>query len=414
MNVTDVWDGEWVREHLGVGLSGAPNLADFIGLALRHNPRRAHLLVSRVLGKHVPADPEVVVDAGLALASRVGVHLGGRPPLVLGFAETATGLGHLVADGLAADYLHSTRRAVPGVTPAGGFEEEHSHATGHLLLPDVPDLLAGGQPLVLIDDELSTGRTAANTIRALHARFPRETYVVAALVDARDRETGDELAAVADDLGTQIIVTATCSVRAELPADAVACAERLMAAHAQPPVARRGSQAARAVPPVWPRGVRDGGRHGFRAPERAAAASAAEAVAEALSRQLAGERVLVLGSEELMYAPLLIAREVARLASDRAVRVSSTTRSPVFVLDEPGYAVRTGLTFSALEGSGARYAYNVAPARGTEPYDDIVLVTDDVCDTSALRAPGGLLDLLSGAGGRVHLVVLPSYRPGQA
>ena len=42
--------------------------------------------------------------------------------LVLGFAETATALGHCVAEALGgADYLHSTRRPVPGVTgpPAG-------------------------------------------------------------------------------------------------------------------------------------------------------------------------------------------------------------------------------------------------------------------------------------------------------
>ncbi|MEO6881768.1 MAG: phosphoribosyltransferase domain-containing protein, partial [Mycobacteriaceae bacterium] len=37
---------------------------DLVGLALRRNPRRAHLLVSSVLGKHVPADPHRVVAAG--------------------------------------------------------------------------------------------------------------------------------------------------------------------------------------------------------------------------------------------------------------------------------------------------------------------------------------------------------------
>jgi hypothetical protein len=45
------------------------------------------------------------------------------PLIVLGFAETATSLGHLVADQLHAGcYLHSTRRVVPGVRVAGTFE----------------------------------------------------------------------------------------------------------------------------------------------------------------------------------------------------------------------------------------------------------------------------------------------------
>lgn len=112
--------------------------------------------------------------------------------MVLGYAETATGLGHAVADGLGvAPYLHSTRRPVEGVVRAGGFEESHSHATSHLLLPEDPTLLGtggegrAGEPLVLVDDEFSTGNTVLNTIRALHELYPRDRYVIVALVDMR-------------------------------------------------------------------------------------------------------------------------------------------------------------------------------------------------------------------------------------
>lgn len=49
-----VWSGSWVAERLGVGLTGDEALTGLLGLALRRNPKRAHLLVSNVLGKHVP------------------------------------------------------------------------------------------------------------------------------------------------------------------------------------------------------------------------------------------------------------------------------------------------------------------------------------------------------------------------
>ncbi|MBX6769793.1 MAG: phosphoribosyltransferase domain-containing protein, partial [Actinomadura rubrobrunea] len=54
-----VWPGEWVAARLGVRLvdgerPAGVGLADLVGLAVRRNPRRAHLLVSTVLGKHVP------------------------------------------------------------------------------------------------------------------------------------------------------------------------------------------------------------------------------------------------------------------------------------------------------------------------------------------------------------------------
>lgn len=177
-----VWSGTWVADRLGVSLEdsgGGPRLTELLGLALRRNPKRAHLLVSQVLGKHVPQSPEVVYAAGFGLGERVRALLGedgAAAAVVLGYAETATGLGHCVADGLGpAPYLHSTRRPVPGVEPAGGFEEAHSHATSHLLLPEDPRLLAGNGPLVLVDDEFSTGNTVLNTIRDLHARHPART-----------------------------------------------------------------------------------------------------------------------------------------------------------------------------------------------------------------------------------------------
>ncbi|MBZ4324152.1 phosphoribosyltransferase domain-containing protein, partial [Streptomyces huiliensis] len=155
-----MWSGQWVTDRLGVRLEGDAELSGLLGLALRRNPKRAHLLVSRVLGKHVPQRPSVVHGVGLDLGRRVRALLGeaeAAGAVVLGYAETATGLGHSVADGLGlAPYLHSTRRPVAGVAPAGGFEEEHSHATSHLLLPEDPRFFAGDGPLVLVDDELST------------------------------------------------------------------------------------------------------------------------------------------------------------------------------------------------------------------------------------------------------------------
>jgi hypothetical protein len=127
--------------------------------------------------------------------------------------------------------------------------------------------------------------------------------------------------------------------------------------------------------------------------------------------------VLVLGVEELMYAPLRIAVDLAaRLGDDADVRYSTTTRSPVLAVDDPGYAIRTRLTFPAhddpADGPGPRFAYNVAPgADGTRRFSDVVLVADVPADTPALHAPGGLVDLLTGCADRVHLVVLPSHRP---
>ncbi|CAM5437386.1 hypothetical protein SVIOM342S_06477 [Streptomyces violaceorubidus] len=215
------WSGSWVAERLGVELAGDEALTGLLGLALRRNPKRAHLLVSNVLGKHVPQSPSVVHGHGVALGRRVRDLLGteaAESAVVLGYAETATGLGHLVADGLGpAPYLHSTRRPVTGVARAGGFEESHSHATSHLLLPEDPALLAGDGPLVLVDDEFSTGNTVLNTIRALHERYPRKRYVVVALVDMRSPADAGRLDDFAREIGARVDLVTTASGTVHLP-----------------------------------------------------------------------------------------------------------------------------------------------------------------------------------------------------
>ena len=469
MTKTAVWSGGWVAEQLGVELDtqsgiGGVVVEDLVGLALRINPRRAHLLVSRVLGKHVPADPRLVHGAGrllgalvadrlsgvdggiadeggkllaaavsgvdplaparlLALCDRHRVDLPAVDALVLGFAETATGLGHSVADGLFADYLHSTRRPVPAIAPVGAFEEAHSHATSHLLLPEDVQLLAGPRPLVLVDDELSTGATVMDTIRAVQAIAPRDRYLVAALVDLRsagDRRLLDEFAA---RTGVRVDVVALATGRIRLPPDALDRGRGLVTQYGRPPISRaeaRRAPSEASVAARWPGHVRDGARHGFTSADRPAFEDAVRECARGLMHAVpteAGSRLLVLGTEELMYLPTRVAAQLADLLEDRGVQVlfSSTTRSPVVPVDDPGYAIRTVVTFGShddpADGPGPRYVYNVASPADGAPFDAVVLVIDDGSQSWPIDSaplPDCLADVVAGP---VHVLTVPSHHP---
>ncbi|MFE3903201.1 phosphoribosyltransferase [Streptomyces sp. NPDC059153] len=437
-----VWSGSWVAQRLGVELvgDGKPDgdreLRDLLGLALRRNPKRAHLLVSNVLGKHVPQKPSVVYGAGFELGRRVCELLGdaeARRAVVLGYAETATGLGHAVADGLGvAPYLHSTRRPVEGVERAGGFEESHSHATSHLLLPEDPNLLAGERgptdadtdtdayadaPLVLVDDEFSTGNTVLNTIRALHERYPRSRYVVVALVDMRSPADQGRLTEFAAEIGARVDLVARSSGTVTLPEGVLEKGRALVAAHegagsASPRAAvEQGRRPCTRVDLQWPAGVPDGGRHGFTPAHRAALEPVLPAMAARIAASLGdARRVLILGFEELMYAPLRLGTALED-HTDAEVRYSTTTRSPVLAVDDPGYAIRSRLVFPAhdnpADGPGDRYAYNVAGAG----FDAVVVTVDSTADTPELHAPDGLLAQLAAHTDHVLLAVVPSYVP---
>ncbi|MFD0686687.1 phosphoribosyltransferase family protein [Actinomadura fibrosa] len=423
-----------------------------MGLAVRRNPRRAHLLVSAVLGKHVPTDPRLVYGAGLLLGDLVRARLRDENPssrgtllsdalgsvpgaaaalrdslcepsapvdaFVLGYAETATALGHSVADALGgAYYLHSTRRPLDGFATYGGFEEEHSHATSHLLLPADPAALDRDVPAVLVDDELSTGRTVLNTIEALHAVRPRRHYVLAALVDLRGEDDRARMRALAARLGVRIDAVALARGRVELPDGVLEAGQALvedLSARPSPSLTPTPGQAATGRFTVtraaldWPAGLPDGGRHGFLPAHRARLEKDLPRMADALADALGpgASRVLVLGFEELMYAPLRLAEALADALPGADVRYSTTTRSPVLAVDDPGYAIRTRLAFPShddpSDGPGERYAYNVSSA-----FDRIVFVVDDVGDTPELA--NGLLERLR-ALAPVLLATIPSHR----
>jgi hypothetical protein len=344
-----------------------------------------------------------------------------RSPLVVGYAETATALGHLVADVLGAPYLHSTRRAVPGGMVSAMFTEPHSHAPGHLLLPAHPDMLGGGGPLVLVDDELSTGTTAANTIEAVHARYPRHHYIVASLMDVRSVAERESMAARVAALGARVEVVSLARGVVELPEDMLSRSARLVARqarHTPAPHARQPRARLFRLRPAWPVGLPDGGRHGFTPVHRRSLEAVVADIAAGLATRVRGRRVLVLGCEEFMYVPLRVAQALQRcLARGSEVRYASTARSPVLAVDDSTYPIRTRLAFPAHDrgaGSGWRFVYNVAP--GSDPtrrFDDVVCMLDDAMHTPALRAAGGLLDVLRGVCDRVSLVVVPSYRPGR-
>ncbi|MFI5623903.1 phosphoribosyltransferase domain-containing protein [Nocardioides sp. NPDC051685] len=419
------WSGNWVAERLGVRLrtTDAPSgmmITDLVGLAVRRNPRRAQLLVSSVLGKHVPTDPRLVTDAGLRLGAKARAAVTGDA-VVLGYAETATALGHLVADALGAPYLHSTRRVVDGIESVADFYEEHSHATAHRLLPADPAFLARAETLVLVDDEVITGKTVVNTIRALHKKFPHKHYVVAALVDLRSEADRGRMERSIKRLRATLDVVSLASGEIELPEDLADNGNRLIdtvenlrqLAGVEPSRRPRGEVVQ--VVATWPRAVPEGGRHGFTPSASSSYESAVTVTAAAVAGRIPDGPVHILGTEELMYAPLRIASALAdrRAAEGRRheITYSTTTRSPVLDVDDPGYAIRTAITFPShdapADGDGPRFAYNLREGA----FEAIVLVVDEPADTPALHQEGGLVDQLARIAPRVVVVTIPAFAP---
>jgi hypothetical protein len=410
----------WVASRLGASLTETPcgpallPGAVTVELALRINPARPHLLVSRLLGKHIPVAVDGVLAAGALLGGLARIACDGESPIVVGFAETATALGHSVAavaagDGAAAAYLHTTRRASPAGATVVRFREEHSHATEQSLATIDDRVLRDGRPLILVDDEQTTGRTALNAITSLHQRWPRERYVLASLLDTRSDEQRATLTDAVRELGAQLTSVSLI--------DGVLSAPEGFAADAAALV--RG----RSLPidsPVGPAAPVHRWTLTLDAPVHAAtgwtpADEAALGMASALAASLPvapDPRTLVLGDEEFLYVPQRLAAAIGP-----QVRTSSTTRSPVLVIDEAGYPIRTALRIRSTEDAERpTFAYNVAASidldSGNAPgFDDVVLVTDA---GFAQVVASGLLDALRHAARQTVHVVSVERAPGPA
>lgn len=146
--------------------------AGLLGFASRLNPKRAFLFVSKVLGKHIPVPPAMMKKTHQALAVKLAPMLKqANNVLVLGFAETATGLGAGVFEAVREHcrlpllYVQTTRYDFNSPR-ALEFKEEHSHATSHLVFKPKSSVFHQADTLVLVDDEYTTGKTCLNFLRS--------------------------------------------------------------------------------------------------------------------------------------------------------------------------------------------------------------------------------------------------------
>ena len=125
-------------------------------------------------------------------------------PVIIGFAETATALGHAFFDCFEnAEYFHTTREELTGKTPLITFEEEHSHATSHRCYIPL-ELLNNNREIILVDDEMTTGKTAINIIQSIHAQFPRNEYTVVSILDWRSDANKQQFKQLEKTLGIKI------------------------------------------------------------------------------------------------------------------------------------------------------------------------------------------------------------------
>jgi hypothetical protein len=321
--------------HLDVARSLMP-LDQLCAFAVRRNARRSFLIVSKLLGRHLPARPSAMRAAARDLAALIPPDLPG-PILVIGLAETAVCLGQsvheeLVRLGRDAAFVHSTRQR--GDHPLlCRFDEPHSHAASHLIYRPRGVDLGAIRSLVLVDDEVSTGTTLANLAQALVAVLPGvEQVAVASLTDwsggsdwlARLPRPAAGWSLLGGSLRWQ---AGAASAGREAPPPQAGAFGTMPA----PDFGRLGATGPFALPdpPAFP----------------------------------AGAALRIVGTGEFTYPPFLLAERLEQEGHDVVVQAAS--RSPVQI----GGPIASALSFRDNYGAGvANYLYNAAPGDGRRTF----------------------------------------------
>jgi len=353
---------------------GTLSLESLFDIAERRNPKRAFLFVSKVLGRHIPISPAIMRSAYRQLAQQIPADLP-QPVLFIGMAETAVGLGAGVFDEASkvfdeVVYLTSTRHPVDGELMCE-FKEDHSHATDHLLYhPADPALRAhvsNARTLVLIDDEATTGKTFINLLEALRTEAGLtavERVVTVTLTD-----------------WSGSAITEQCP----LPVTPVSLVQGDWHWERKPdaPVPVMPNVNVTATGSVAITGKQSWGRLGM--------ATAARDLGTTITAS-AGEKILVLGSGEFVWEPLLLAERLELQGAE--VRFSCTTRSPI----STGFAIESAIAFTDNYGLGIpNFVYNVAH----QQFDRILLCIE----TPAESVDRALLAALEAVAPSVEVIV---------
>lgn len=330
--------------------------AEVLKIAKRHNnAKRAYLLVNPLQGKHIPVSPNSALEMMKTLGDKVAAKYPAAK-LVIGFAETATAIGAMVANSLAEDciYIQTTRENFSGNFIE--FLEEHSHAPQQKLYAEnLRAWIDASDTIIFVDDEFSTGKTLRNMIRQLKTFYPNLN--------------GKKLVAAS------IINRLTAENENLLEADGIFC-EYLVKLHEENfDVSQFETVAPKILNPCdvsekisfykinFPQNPRVGVNiHEY-------IKNLNQRGEEILKLIQPAEKILVMGTEECMLPAIIF----GKILEDGGAKVftHSTTRSPIGVSSQQNYPINEGYQLKSFyDAARTTFIYNL------KHYDLIFVVSD--------------------------------------
>lgn len=334
------------------------NLDDYLEIAVRNNPKRRFLFVSKVLGKHLACKADDMDDLGrLIVEAYKKKNINGSNGTVISFAETGTAIGHSVFDYLEGDYefIHTTREVVEGYKSLE-FLEEHSHATDHNLYFENLETLQSGEEVFLVDDEITTANTCVNIIRKIQSIYPKKRYTICSILNWVDGVNIEKIKKVEEELDCKIEFVYLFKGNFDFVVDSIPVVDDSLEI----------KDINREIKVNFidldmddyidgQKYIKYTGRFGINKKDQERLVQVVKRESDKLKIENNDSDVLYLGTEEFMYIPMLFAKE-----SKNKVYYHSTTRSPIIEIEKDGYPINSKFEIGSFYNKGIKnYVYNL-------------------------------------------------------
>lgn len=339
------------------------NLTNSIQLAKRiNNTKRSYLLVNTHQAKHTPISPTVAFSMMQRLGKKVSEKCS-KSCLVIGFAETATAIGAVVASCISNDcmYIQTTRETYSPETEQILFYEEHSHAKEQkLLVRFFSESLKNIDTIIFVDDEITTGKTLLNIVTQLkthYAEFNKKRIIVASIIN---RMSSNSINILKKER-VEFIYLNKLPYKEYLDfSSSITVTE---------PVSLYKSFTNRTKYNSININMQDP-RKGLYIHEYF---DSCETIYQKIKSYItpASIRILILGTEECMLPAILVGKRIQEEFNDKKVFCHATTRSPIGINKDTSYPINSGyILHSFYDDERTTYLYNL------KAYDLALIITD--------------------------------------
>lgn len=291
---------------------------ELFSIAKRYNNlKRTYLIVNKKQSKYLPSKPSETFAMTNALAQKMwqsGVK--DENTLVIGFAETATAIGRLIADHFSqAFYLTTTREEITGKCIE--FKEEHSYVVEQRIAIEVLSKSHSFSQVIFVDDEFTTGRTLRNLAQELLKEVPslrNSKKFAVTIIDRTNKENKTKL----KELGIEIVsLLSFTDDNFEEQVKDIEITEP-----------EKVQEMPKEIITVDHLGNIPNARLGYSC---GGINTLAQNLLERYKNQIQqSNNILVLGTEEFMAVPIYFAREIEKFG--KSVVCHATARSPIGVL----------------------------------------------------------------------------------